>query len=78
MKSGDSAVPLETRTAQEAVPPDPSESEGLASVKPPDPGEVAALAHQYWQERGCPTGSPDEDWFRAERALNELSQKVSV
>lgn len=78
MKSSDSPVPLDTRTAQEAVPPDASESEGLASVKPPDPEQVAALAHQYWQERGCPSGSPDEDWFRAERALNERSQKESA
>ncbi len=28
--------------------------------------EIARLAFQYWQERGCPEGSPDEDWLRAE------------
>ena len=27
---------------------------------------IAALAHRYWQERGCPEGSAEEDWFRAE------------
>jgi hypothetical protein len=31
--------------------------------------EIAALAYQYWQARGCPDGSPEEDWFRAEREL---------
>ncbi len=32
--------------------------------------EVCERAYLRWQERGCPVGSPDEDWFRAERELN--------
>ena len=31
--------------------------------------EVAALAFKMWQERGCPIGSDQEDWFRAENEL---------
>jgi hypothetical protein len=31
--------------------------------------EIEELAYQLWQERGCPEGSPDEDWFRAEEEL---------
>jgi hypothetical protein len=31
--------------------------------------QVAALAYALWQERGCPEGSPEEDWFRAEKEL---------
>jgi hypothetical protein len=31
--------------------------------------QTALFAYQFWMERGCPVGSPDEDWFRAERAL---------
>jgi hypothetical protein len=31
--------------------------------------EIAALAHELWQARGCPEGSPDEDWFRAAEEL---------
>ena len=31
--------------------------------------QIAALAYQFWQDRGCPEGTPDEDWFRAEREL---------
>lgn len=27
--------------------------------------ETAALAYSLWQERGCPSDSPDEDWFHA-------------
>ena len=31
--------------------------------------QIAALAPALWQERGCPEGSPEEDWFRAEKEL---------
>ena len=32
--------------------------------------QTALLAYHLWMERGCPVGSPAEDWFRAERALH--------
>ena len=32
---------------------------------------VARLAHQYWERRGMPLGSPEVDWFAAERAVYE-------
>ncbi|MGA3095800.1 MAG: DUF2934 domain-containing protein [Bryobacteraceae bacterium] len=35
----------------------------------PKEQDVAAFAHRLWQERGCPEGSPEEDWFRAVEAL---------
>ena len=38
--------------------------------------EVASLAHKYWEERGRSIGTPDEDWFRAERALKERGENV--
>lgn len=31
--------------------------------------EIAALAHELWQQRGCPEGSPEEDWYRAAQQL---------
>jgi len=31
--------------------------------------EIAALARELWQARGCPEGSPQEDWFRAVEQL---------
>lgn len=37
----------------------------------PAPEEVARLAYLYWQARGCPDGSPEEDWYRAEAQLRE-------
>ena len=38
----------------------------------PDESAVAALAHRFWIERGCPEGSPEDDWFLAERELRRL------
>ena len=32
-------------------------------------GDIAALAHALWQARGCPEGSPEEDWFHAAQEL---------
>jgi hypothetical protein len=32
---------------------------------------IAALAYSYWQQRGCPDGSPDYDWLAAQRHIRE-------
>jgi hypothetical protein len=32
--------------------------------------EIAMLAVQFWNERGCPFGSPEVDWLRAEATLH--------
>ena len=40
-----------------------------------DHEEIARLAYSYWQARGCPIGSPEEDWSRAE---NELRQPIAA
>ena len=32
---------------------------------------IAKLAYQHWEARGRPFGSPEVDWFAAERALYE-------
>jgi len=64
--------------ASQAVVPEPKKSitnEPLEDSVQPIPSEnvakneVAALAYQLWQERGCPIGSDQEDWFRAERKI---------
>lgn len=31
--------------------------------------DIARLAYALWQERGCPNGSPEFDWFEAEKNL---------
>jgi hypothetical protein len=41
----------------------------LGIVEVPERDEVAELAYQLWVKRGCPDGSADEDWLRAEEDL---------
>ena len=43
----------------------------IGSTPAPAEDEIAALARAVWEARGCPEGLPEEDWFRAERALKE-------
>jgi len=31
--------------------------------------DIALLAHQLWQARGAPLGSPEQDWFLAAQQL---------
>lgn len=31
--------------------------------------DIAALAYEHWLARGCPLGSPQEDWFHAAEEL---------
>ena len=45
------------------------ESADLGSV--PEYKQIAQLAYFYWQARGCPEGSLEEDWFGAEAALRK-------
>jgi hypothetical protein len=37
---------------------------------------IPALARALWKARGCPEGSPEDDWFRAERALRSQTTCV--
>jgi hypothetical protein len=43
------------------------------SVTPVNQVDVAELAYQRWVERGRPQGSPEDDWFEAERELRSRS-----
>ena len=33
--------------------------------------ELCQRAYSLWKERGCPDGSPEVDWYRAEAELTE-------
>jgi hypothetical protein len=39
--------------------------------------QIASLAYSLWQERGCPEGNPDEDWFRAEQEIRGKEESQS-
>jgi hypothetical protein len=38
--------------------------------------KIEQVAYLLWLERGCPIGSDQEDWFRAENMLNARSQEA--
>jgi hypothetical protein len=39
--------------------------------------EIAQLAHALRQARGCPQGSPEEDWFHAAHDLRVRGELIS-
>jgi len=41
----------------------------LTSNQPLNHGEIARLAFELWLARGCPEGSSEIDWLRAEQTL---------
>ena len=43
----------------------------------PDQAEIARLAYLHWLDRGCPVGSPEEDWSRAEQDLKQGHRAVA-
>lgn len=38
--------------------------------------EIAAVAYSRWQARGCPEGSPEEDWFHAAQELRARAEGI--
>jgi hypothetical protein len=44
----------------------PTVGHGIAAFGHAD---IAALAYELWHARGCPDGSPEEDWFHAAEQL---------
>lgn len=40
--------------------------------------DIERLAHALWEQRGCPIGSPDEDWLQAERELAATNSQVET
>jgi len=43
----------------------------------PDETAIAARAYQLWLDRGCPTGSDREDWFKAVEELSNENEKAA-
>jgi hypothetical protein len=61
MSSDTAKMMPEGSTVSEAV-------KTAATVSPTD-SEIAAVAYQLWLTNGCPVGSDQEYWFRAESML---------
>ncbi len=39
--------------------------------------QTERLAYHYWEERGRPEGTPNEDWFQAERELERQREAAT-
>jgi hypothetical protein len=46
--------------------------------EPVNQAEISALAYELWIQRGCPLGSPEVDWFRAEEELKSGKKLLAV
>ena len=57
---------------KKAVTSDPKARPDL--IETVDEGAIAVRAYQLWQQRGCPEGSPDTDWFQAEEELKKQTE----
>jgi len=74
------ALPQQRVESRQALTPQNSGSDETGAVDGESAtGEIAALAYQYWLERGSPHGSHDEDWYRAEQQLkaNQSNSKAA-
>lgn len=47
-------------------------------MRPPTHQQIAALAHELWIGRGCPTGSDLDIWLEAERELRGVPAARSL
>lgn len=52
--------------------------EAASAPQPADETTIAARAYALWQERGCPVGSDQEDWFRAEEELKKRTEVATA
>ena len=39
------------------------------SIRPAAEEAIAKRAYELWLQRGCPEGSPEEDWYKAQEEL---------
>jgi hypothetical protein len=79
MSSDAGKMTSERRTVSDSV-------KTTATVSPTE-SEIATVAYQLWLDRGCPVGSDQEDWLRAEAMLlkdalvakcEDLSRRPSI
>ena len=40
--------------------------------------EIAVIAYALWQDRGCPHGSPEVDWLKAEQMLRVAIRRTET
>lgn len=50
----------------------------ITAMPTPTDDNIASLARALWDARGRPEGSPEDDWFRAERTLKSQQRPQAV
>jgi hypothetical protein len=68
------AKPRATVAAKKTTAKATKTEEATTEIRRPSYEEIAALAEQYWRERGHKDGHAEQDWLRAEQ---ELMKKAS-
>jgi len=64
--------------AVKAGPESPQDATQNIVSEPVNQEEISALAYELWMQRGCPLGSPEVDWFRAEEELKTRKKFSAV
>ena len=86
-KSSETVSSYAARTKTEKTEESPvSEPGKTAATVGPTESEIATVAYQLWLDKGCPAGSDQEDWLRAEAMLKnglvanceDLSRRPSI
>ena len=68
-------MPTQTRHLHKPTSRDGSRE--IPATVSPDHMSIARLAYLHWLERGCPIGSPEEDWSRAEQDLKNVQTRTA-
>ncbi len=53
----------------------PKTAQVSATPQFPSAELIAARAYEIWQERGCPEGCEQENWYQAEQELLQRSSR---
>ena len=68
---------MATQTRRVPKPATGNGSREIPATLNPDHTEISRLAYLYWLERGCPIGSPEQDWSRAEQDLKNVQTRTA-
>ena len=68
---------MPTQTRRLHKPTNGGGSHEIPATASSDQATIAQLAYLYWLDRGCPIGSPEEDWTRAQQDLKQEHSAVA-
>jgi hypothetical protein len=73
---GDPEAPAETSVAEEWT----FDGDAVYPAAPttPEHETIAQRAYERWHARGCPHGSPEEDWYAAEKELRGQKRNTAA